>query len=379
MPLSFTHRSRPQKVCFGAGGARDHLAAEVARLGATRILLIATGSAHESATALTAGLPLVARTDGVIQHVPAEEVEATRLTAARCGADLLVSIGGGSAVGLAKAVAVADGLPVIAVPTTYSGSEATSVWGMTVAGFKEVRLSDRALPTTVIYDPDLLATLPTELAGLSALNAVAHCVDTMWANSVSPISQALAMEGLQALARGVPLLASGESRGSELGLYGGYLAATAYAGVGKALHHEIVHVLGGMCGLPHARTHALILPYVAAVNTPADPGAARRIARALGAGPDQVDRNPAAATVEHLLALREPLSGPWSLAELGVSGEHLDVLVPAIQAEVPAANPRPVTPELLQLILQAARSGADPRGLLPRGTYPGAKVHRGDR
>lgn len=366
MPLSFEHRSRHQKVCFGTGQARNHLTAEVGRIGATRILLIATGSASESATVLTAGLPVVARINGVTQHVPAKDVESARRAADDCDADLLVSVGGGSAVGLAKAVAVSGGIPIIAVPTTYSGSEATSIWGMTVAGFKEVNLDDRALPATVIYDSDLTATLPAELAALSGLNAVAHCIDTMWANSASPISQALAMEGLQALAGGVPLLAAGEStaRGRELSLYGGYLAATAYAGVGKALHHEIVHVLGGTFRLPHARLHAIILPYVVAANASAAPQAAHRISRALDAEPVPVAENPAGVAVGTLLAMREQIPGPWSLTELGVAREDLDPLIPAIQAEVPVANPRPVTADRLGAILRAAYAGTDPHELL---------------
>lgn len=366
MPHSFTHRTRGQKVCFGTGQARSTLMAEVGRLGATRVVLIATGSAGESATVLTAGLPVVARVDGVTQHVPVEDVASVRRTVANCGADLLVSIGGGSAVGLAKAVAVVCGIPIIAVPTTYSGSEATSIWGMTVSGVKEVNLDDRALPGTVIYDSDLTVTLPAGSAAMSGLNAVAHCIDTMWANSASPISQALAMAGLQALTSGIPLLAAGEPspRGRELSFYGGYLAATAYAGVGKALHHEIVHVLGGTFRLPHARTHAIVLPYVVAVNAPAAPQVAHRISRALGAGPVPVGGDPAAVVVGKLLAMREQLPGPWSLAELGLDMDDLDALVPTIQAEVPAANPRPVTAGLLASILRAAHSGADPRELL---------------
>jgi hypothetical protein len=154
------------------------------------------------------------------------------------------------------------------VPTTYAGSEATNVWGLTGPAGKRTGSDDRVLPETVVYDPDLVASLPPELAAASGLNAVAHCVDALWGPHCDPIDEALAGEGLRALNDG---LRAGIPARIQ---YGCYLAAVAFASAGSGLHHRICHVLGGRFGLPHAATHAIVLPYVVAYNAVAAPDAA---------------------------------------------------------------------------------------------------------
>lgn len=192
----------------------------------------------------------------------------------------VVAIGGGSATGLAKIIARDTGLPVVAVPTTFSGSEATDIWGMTEDERKTTGTDPRVLPRVVVYDATLTQGLPTDLAVHSGLNALAHAVDSLWAPRADPINRAMAGEGMRALVPGLRGLRADTEvvRAHEQVLYGTYLSGVALASAGAGMHHKICHVLGGTFNLPHAPTHAVVLPYVAAYNAEADPDSAARIA-----------------------------------------------------------------------------------------------------
>ena len=351
--LRFEHTTNPQKVVFGAGSAATHLAAEVALRGAAVPFIVARD--RYAALIAEAGLAGAPRFADAVEHVPVEVALRARASVATSGADLLIAIGGGSATGLAKAVALSTGLPIVAVPTTFAGSEATDVWGLTEDGRKRTGVDRSVLPATVIYDPDLLAGLPSELAVASGLNAVAHCVDAMWGPRVDPIDQALAIEALTALRTGLPgmLLADAESAATAVAttLYGCYLAAVAFSSAGSGLHHKICHVLGGTFALPHAATHAVVLPHVLAFNAPYATQAAQRIAAALGS-PD------ACAGLE---MLRQRLGAPRALRDLGLHEADLATAVAAVLPAVPAGNPRPVTPESLTTLLHRAWSGESPQ------------------
>ncbi|NKE63685.1 maleylacetate reductase, partial [Lentzea sp. PSKA42] len=259
------------------------------------------------------------------------------------GADLLVSVGGGSTTGLAKAIALTTGLPIVAVPTTYAGSEATNVWGLTEAARKTTGVDERVLPVTVIYDADLTASLPLELSIASGCNALAHCVDSMWAPRADPINQALAAEGIRALSRGLRLISKdiADVQGREQTLYGAYLAAVAFASAGSGLHHKICHVLGGAYDLPHALTHTAILPHVLAFNGPAAPDAATRITEALGGD---------------LIALYDDIGASSVLRGVPDVREAARLVLPS----VPPSNPRPVTEDDLATLLAAAQAGMNP-------------------
>jgi maleylacetate reductase len=327
--MSWQHVTLGQRVLFGTGEAADNLAAEVERLGAHRVLLIA-----EEATEVTSKIHVEAHCTDVAPHVPVENAERARKLAV--GADLLVSVGGGSTTGLAKAVALTTGLPIIAVPTTYAGSEATDVWGLTEASRKTTGSDDRVLPVTVIYDADLTASLPKELAIASGCNALAHCIDSMWAPRTDPINQALAVEGIRALTGGLRRIDSQEGR--EQMLYGAYLSAVAFASAGSGLHHKICHVLGGAYDLPHAQTHTAILPHVLAFNAPAAPQAAARIAEALGTD---------------LISFYDEVGASHVLHGVPDVVQAARLILPS----VPPSNPRPVTEEDLTALLAAASAG----------------------
>ena len=247
----------------------------------------------------------------VLPHVPDAVAQAARSAAAEHTVDGLLCVGGGSTTGTAKIVALTSGLPIIAVPTTYAGSEMTPVWGLTTRSRKETGTDRRVLPRTVIYDPELTVRLPAALTVASGLNALAHCVEAFWAPGANPVTALLAAEGISALARGLPAVREEPTdlAARSAVLYGAYLAGAAFAVTGSGLHHKICHALGGAFNLPHAQTHAVVLPHVLAFNAPAVPDVAARIAVALGS----------TSAAQGLIDLKRSLGGPESLAALGMT------------------------------------------------------------
>ncbi|KAA0941169.1 maleylacetate reductase [Streptomyces apricus] len=350
--MRFVHETLPQRVVFAPGDAAAAAAAEVAALGASRAMLIAAPSAAAPADGIGAALPVAVRHDEVVMHVPAEVARRARVAASAGGADVLVCVGGGSTTGLAKAVALTTGLPIVAVPTTYAGSEATNVWGLTDGDVKTTGVDARVLPRSVVYDASLLLGLPVDMSVASGLNALAHCVDSLWGPRADPVDRAFAGEGIRALAAGLPAVVADPAgmEGREQTLYGAYLAAVAFAGAGSGLHHKICHVLGGMFNLPHAQTHAVVLPHVLALNAPNAPEAAGRIAAALG--------SPTAT--EGLRALRAALDAPRALRDHRMPEDGIAEAVGPVLAVAPGNNPTPVTEENVTALLRAAWEGADP-------------------
>lgn len=352
MALTFDHETLGQRVLFGAGQAEANVTAEVARFGATAVMVIASEAETEIATTITRGITVALNYNDVAPHVPIDKANAAREAATAAGIDLIICVGGGSTTGLAKAIAMTTGLPIVAVPTTYAGSEATNVWGLTEAARKTTGVDNVVLPKTVIYDADLTMTLPVWLSVASGLNALAHCIDSMWAPRADPINQALSAEGIRALASGLQAIKADPSdlAGREQALYGTYLSAVSFASAGSGMHHKICHVLGGTYNMPHAQTHATVLPYVLAFNAKYAPDAEKRIAAAFGT----------ATAVEGLNALRETLDAPKALKDHGFKETDIPEAVQIILAAVPASNPRAVTAENLTELLRAAWAGTTP-------------------
>jgi maleylacetate reductase len=353
MTLHFIHESLSQRIRFATGTAREGLAEELRHLGSSRAMVIAAGAEADLAAEITLGLPVVVRHDEVVMHVPVPVAERATKVARAHDVDVVISVGGGSTTGLAKAVALSTGLPVIAVPTTYAGSEATNVWGLTEGAQKTTGVDARVLPRAVVYDASLTTSLPVDLSVASGLNALAHCIDSMWAPYSDPIDAALAGEGIRALAEGLPAVVDDPKAliGREMALYGAYLAAVAFASAGSGLHHKICHVLGGRYDLPHAPTHAVVLPYVLALNAPHAPDAAERIARAFGSR----------SALEGLQTLRVRLNAPRALRDYGLEESHLADAADAILPFVPASNPAPITRDDLERLLRRAWEGSDPQ------------------
>ncbi|MFE9651030.1 maleylacetate reductase [Streptomyces sp. NPDC006365] len=350
--MRFIHETLPQRVVFAPGAAPAAVAAEVAALKARKVMLVAAPAEAALADRVSADLPVAVRHDEVVMHVPVDVAERARKAATEGAVDALVCVGGGSTTGLAKAVALTTGLPIVAVPTTYAGSEATNVWGLTEGEVKTTGVDPRVLPHSIVYDASLLLSLPVEMSVASGLNALAHCVDSMWGPRADPIDRALAVEGIRGLAQGLPTVAADPTglTGREQTLYGAYLAAVAFASAGSGMHHKICHVLGGMFNLPHAQTHAVVLPHVLAFNATAVPETERRIAEAFG--------SPTA--VAGLTALRETLQAPRALRDYGMPEDGIARAVAPALAAVPADNPTAVTEENLTALLRAAWEGSDP-------------------
>ncbi|MFG2126565.1 maleylacetate reductase [Streptomyces sp. NPDC048751] len=347
--MKFTHQTLPQRVVFAAGDSPAAVAAEVEALGGSKVMLIASDREKELADPIAKEIPVVLRHEEVVMHVPVEVAARALRATADAGADILVSVGGGSTTGLAKAVALTTGLPIVAVPTTYAGSEATNVWGLTEGETKTTGVDDRVLPASVVYDAALLTTLPGEMTVASGLNAMAHCVDSMWGPRADPIDRALAQEGIRALATGLPAVANDSTsvEGIEQTLYGAYLAAVAFASAGSGMHHKICHVLGGMFNLPHAQTHAVVLPYVLDFNAPHAPEAEARVAQAFGSR----------TASDGLAALREVLDAPRALRDYGMPQDGIAKALGPVMKAIPANNPTPVTYANLTLLLEAAWAG----------------------
>ncbi len=352
--LSFVHDTLAQRVVFDTGRAVDAVLDQAGQLGITRPLLVSTDGTHEVAETIAGRLTPAAHWRDAVQHVPRHIADAATTTARETGADGIISIGGGSATGLAKAVALETGLPIIAVPTTYAASEATPVWGITEERTKTTGVDPVVLPKVVVYDSDLVATLPQDMAIASGLNAMAHSVDSLWAPKSDPINRAYCIESARALATALRALSEEGGRAArEQALYGCYLSGVAFASAGSGLHHKICHVLGGTFNLPHAETHSVVLRYVAALNLPAVPGIADDLALALG-GDDAV------TALNHLY---RDVGAPRSLAELGMPEDGIPEAVERVLAAVPAGNPAEVTEENMTALITAAFHGTDPAAL----------------
>ncbi len=345
----FIYEAFAARALFGPGRIAE-IPAEVKRLGATSVLIVSSASqrARADAAAATLGSRFAAAVAGTAMHVPRENADAAAAMADRHKADCIVAIGGGSAIGLAKAVALRREAAIVAVPSTYAGSEMTDIWGISESGGKTTGRDSRVVPATVIYDADLTADLPTGIAGPSGLNAVAHSVEALYAHNVNPVLAMIAEEGIARMASGLPTVCSGaaddEARGEAL--YGAFLCGLALAKAAMGIHHKLCHVLGGSFGLPHAETHAVLLPYAADFNRDAAPAAMASASRALGA----------ADAVEGLHDLAARVGAPTSLAELGLEREGID-LAAGIATETPYINPRPVDRSSVRRLLEDAFHG----------------------
>ena len=259
----------PARIVFGSGTSRT-VRDEVAHLGCKRALVVSTPGRKTMAKQVAHTLSdlAVGVLPEAVSQVPVELARRGRVAALETGADCIVAIGGGASVGLAKGISLELALPIVNIPTTYSGSEMTAFCGMTIDGVKIMHESRNMLAHTVIYDPELSMGLSRENSAASALNALAHCIDGIYVTSSSPIHQMAAIEGARAVVQGIRAVwndPNSLSARSEL-LFGAYLAGAALAG-GFALQHGLAHTLGGSFGLPHGKSHAVVLPYVTAYNT----------------------------------------------------------------------------------------------------------------
>jgi maleylacetate reductase len=349
---SFTYNQLPGRVVFGVGALAE-LPREIERLGAKRALVLATP--EQRAQAEDVARRLGDRCAGVfpraVMHVPIETAREARAEATRVSADCAVAIGGGSTTGLGKAIALESSLPILAIPTTYAGSEMTPIYGITEGGQKKTGRDARVLPKTVIYDPALTVGLPVGLSVTSGMNAIAHAVEGSYAQDSNPVMSLMAEEGIRALAQGLPRVVS---KPEDLDaradcLYGASLCGAVLGAVGMALHHKLCHVLGGTWNLPHAETHTVVLPHAVAYNASAVPEAMRRVARALEA-PD---------AAQGLYDLARSLGAPVALEAIGMPAGELDRAA-ELATTSPYWNPRPIERAAIRELLDDAWYGRRP-------------------
>ena len=349
---SFVYQSLPARVVFGAG-ALAQLPGEMDALGAARALVLSTpgqrGSAERVADLL--GERAAGIFDRAVMHVPIETAREAREVARQLGADCAVAIGGGSTTGLGKAIALDSGLPIVAIPTTYAGSEMTPIFGITEAGLKKTGKDPRVLPRTVIYDPELSLHLPVALSVTSGINAIAHAAEGLYASDANPIIDLMAEEGMAALGRALPRIhaqpTDAEARSDAL--YGAWLCGAVLGAVGMGLHHKLCHTLGGSFNLSHAETHTIVLPHALAYNAVAAPQAMERIRRALGGA--------SAAQAVYELAKRH--GAPVALKDIGMRAQDLDKACEiAMSHQYP--NPRPLERTAIRRLLQDAFEGRQP-------------------
>ena len=348
----FVYQASASRVVFGAGALR-HLPREIEALGAKRALVLSTPEQEPAARRVAEMLGdraagLFAR---AVMHVPIETACEAREEARRLGADCAVAIGGGSTTGLGKAIALESGLPIVAVPTTYAGSEMTPIYGLTEGGVKKTGRDPRVLPRCVIYDPELTLTLPLALSVSSGLNAIAHAAEGLYAHDANPIVALMAEEGIRATAAALPRLAADPKNldARSDALYGAWLCGSVLGAVAMGLHHKLCHTLGGSFSLPHAEVHTVILPHALAYNAAHAPEAMARIARAL------VTANAAQGVFD--LAQRH--GAPTALQDIGMPQAGLDRAADlAVQNEYP--NPRALDRAAIRELLQRAFDGTRP-------------------
>jgi maleylacetate reductase len=356
--LSFVFSSQVPKVVFGAGSRRQ-VHQELSALHAKHALIICGPRQRDTAEEIAhlIGAACVGIFDRAVMHVPAETADEAREVAKQLKADCVIAVGGGSPIGLAKAIALELLIPIIAIPTTYAGSEMTPIYGITKGGIKQTGRNAHVLPKTVIYDPTLSVDMPVNLSVTSGINAIAHAAEGMYASDANPVMSLVAEEGIRALVRGLPKVHSNPADidGRSMCLYGAWLCGMVLGNVGMGLHHKLCHTLGGTCNLPHAETHTVVLPHVLAYNHNGAPEALQRLAQILGAS----------NAGDGMFAFAKSLGAPTALKDIGMQAADLDRCA-AIACMNAYANPREVKEHEIRSLLEDAYWGNRP------GSHAGA-------
>jgi maleylacetate reductase len=351
MAQAFTYIGNPARILFGSGKL-DQVADEINRMGRNRALVLSTpfqkGDAERLADRLgKRGAAVFAE---AAMHTPVDVTERAMQAYERAGADCVVALGGGSTIGLGKAIAYRNDAPQIVVATTYAGSEVTPILGQTEGGVKTTVSAPSILPEVVIYDPDLTIGLPVAMSVTSGLNAMAHAVEGLYAQDRNPVTSLMAVEGIRALRQALPkIVVNAEDRDARGdALYGSWLCGTVLGSVGMALHHKLCHTLGGSFNLPHAETHAVMLPHTAAYNEVAVPEQLARVGDLFG---DKVGAG--------LQDFVSSLGAPLALKGLGLTEADLDRAAD-LAVKNPYWNPRPVERNAVRDLLQRAWAGTRP-------------------
>jgi alcohol dehydrogenase class IV len=355
----FTYTQNPSRVIFGSG-TLSQLPSELSRQSLVSPLLLTTPEQVSqgdkvSALLLSSSITAAGTFSEATMHTPSEVTDRALLYLQSTGADSLISIGGGSTIGLGKALSIRTGLPHICIPTTYAGSEMTPILGETSGGVKKTRTDPKILPGTVVYDVDLTLSLPVGMSSTSGVNAIAHAVEALYATNANPVISLLALEGIRALAVALPQIVEDakNAEARQLALYGAWLCGTCLGAVGMSLHHKLCHTLGGSFNLPHAQTHTIVLPHALAYNFL---GLKEDVQRRLGDAFPESNGDP----VRGLNVLLGKLDVERALKAYGMKEEDIDKAADLAVAN-PYANPRKVVREEIREVIRRAWAGEPAR------------------
>ena len=355
MQQHFHYQALPVNVFFSAGASKQtHVILK--DQGYKRVLIITTPGQESTGQLMAQQLGDLAI--GVypyaVMHVPVNVAEDAVTFVLAHQVDCCLALGGGSTIGLAKAIALKIGIAIAAIPTTYAGSEMTSVYGMTENNQKHTGKDLKVLPKVVIYDPELTLALPTEVSASSGMNAMAHAIEALYAEDKNPITSMMAIESIKALRTALPSIVKNPQslEARTQAMYGAWLAGVCLGSVGMAIHHKLCHVLGGRFNLPHAQTHAITLPYSVFYNQNTDPTIMTTLAMALGG-----THHTEAANL--IYQLNQELGIPLSLHDLGLPANGPQEVAKMVCAS-PYFNPRPYEEAELSRLLSLAYDGLPP-------------------
>ena len=368
--MRFSYETASQKVTFGAGDQK--LLSEILDdFGWQRLFLCTSPRLRENGSIemIFSSLEekVVAVFDKTVSHVPEAQVAEALAIARESGCDVVIGLGGGSAIGLAKAVSyeLSAGqhfkqhttdldIPIIAIPTTYAGSEMTPVFGVTrqeSGGTKRkiTRRDGRITPIVALYDPLLTLDLPPELTAASGVNALAHCIEAVYSKTRNPLSTASALRGIELIKKALPVcVKDGQNltARSEL-LEGAHLAGLALATVSMGIHHGTGHVLGGTAGVPHGVANCIVLPHAMRFNADTVPEQLADVAEALGVPRNgRSDYEMAIAAADLAREFIGQLDMPQQLREAGVEKALLPRLAQnVLLSKAVLNNPKPVNSE----------------------------------
>jgi alcohol dehydrogenase class IV len=380
----FHYTNYAQDILFGPGSL-SQLSEAVDRFGWQRLMLCSTRSLRRggqiAAVEQALGQRLVATYEHIQPHVLDSQFTEALALAQRHMIDAVIGLGGGSPIGMAKALSLAfEGqesgqparaltpldqprVPVIAIPTTYAGSEMTPVYGVTHQSdgqSRKITVTDaRVAPKLTIYDPLLTLDLSPEMTASTGINALAHCIEALYSITRNPLSTAAALSGIRSIVTALPrCYANGndaEAR-TEM-LTGAFLAGTALAHVSMALHHGLCHTLGGTAGVPHGVANSIVLPHAMRFNSDAAAPQLAHAAEAMGiervGRSDEVVAEGAAQFVSRLIT---QLNLPQRLRDAGVKeGDLPNLSRVALQSRAVQSNPKPITNAAqLEVLLRAA-------------------------
>ncbi|KAF2008780.1 putative maleylacetate reductase [Aaosphaeria arxii CBS 175.79] len=351
----FTYTANPSRVIFGSG-TLSQIATEVSTQGFTAAMILCTPYQVDDARRIEHLLGAKASHifSEATMHTPTSITEKALAIVENKKVDCLVSIGGGSTTGLGKAISIRTGIYHICIPTTYAGSEMTSILGQTSQGLKTTIKDPRVLPGTVIYDVDLTKTLPAGLSATSGINAIAHAAEALYAPDSNPIIRLIAREGIRALAEALPdIMKDQESHDARYkALYGAWLCGMCLGSTTMSLHHKLCHTLGGSFDLPHAETHTILLPHTLAYNCPAAPTLDAELAELLPGG--------YSSGIEGLNRLLDQLNVKRALKDFWFNEDDIDRAA-SIAMENQYANPRKVEREKICELLRRAWAGEPAR------------------